>query len=339
MNPDSKEKKQPGFASLADAKKALKAIVPPVSEGQRLGFLAKLRESPHPRQLAFRLLAILAASKSGRLQRLLSLFEAELVTLLSGGSQSMPAVGEMPQREVVAAWVKSQFAAVAVPAEAALRLEAEQHLWPLYQILRCWADTPRFVAALTIYTDELQLLATTASRAKQPRQGKRPAGFSSVVSSLVKRVPTRPAALAPLLEVLRLCRVWAAASEELQQDLADTREYSLKLKAELETERAGSAAEKAAREDTEARERGALARLAEAKATIDSLQETLRIQAGAHGADSKGAVADAIADLRRKFLPELENIRLYADRAEPNTAAILRKAQELTKFLTDFRKP
>jgi hypothetical protein len=339
MNPDPKETVQPGFASLADAKKALKTLVPPVSEGQRLDFLAKLRESSRQRQLAFRLLAILAASRSGRLQRLLSLFEAELVTVLSGGRPPMPAVGEMPQREVVAAWVRSQFAAAATPAEAALHLEGEQHLWPLYQILRSWADTPRFVAALTLYADELQLLATAASRAKQSRQGKRPAGFSSVVSSLVKRVPTRPAALAPLLEVLRLCRVWAAASEELQQDLADTRDYSLKLKAELETERAESAAERAAREAAEARERGALASLAEAQATIDSLQETLRIQAGAHGAESKGAVADAIAELRQKFLPELENIRLYADRAEPNTAAILRKAQELTKFMTDFRNP
>ena len=67
------------------------------------------------------------------------------------------------------------------------------------------------------------------------------------------------------------------------------------------------------------------------------LDEALKIQAGAHATERIGAVADAISTLRRKLLPELENIRLYADRAEPNAGAIVRKAEELTKFLKDFQ--
>ncbi|HEY0552123.1 MAG TPA: hypothetical protein VGF13_21155 [Verrucomicrobiae bacterium] len=234
--------------------------------------------------------------------------------------------------------MRKQFPSIKTREEGIQYLETEQHLWTLYQILRRWEDTAKFMAALVSYTDELEALTITGGGGKKRRQTKKASGFSSIVTTLVKRVPSRPAAIEPLLENLRLCRACATASAELQEQLETTRARNETLKTDLDGERAALASEQSAREAAESRERAIEARLTETQEKAATLEETLRIQAGAHDAEKVGAVAEAITALRRKLLPELENIRLYADRTEPNTTAIIRKAQELTQFVTDFKK-
>lgn len=326
-----------GFASLADAKKAIKLLIPPLTEEQRRAFVATLGESPRPKQLAFRLLALLVTNQAGRGEKLLSLLQPELTGVLAGAPDQTAEEMAARSGEDVKVWVRDQFPAIATREEGVLYLETEQHLWTLYQILRWSTDTAKFMVALTAYTDELESLTIAGGGGKKRRQAKRSAGFSSLITTLFKRVPSRPSAIESLLENLRLCRACAAASAELQEELETVRARNERLKADLESERATLAAEQTAHGEARGRETTVAAQLAQAQSEMAELDEALKIQAGAHATERIGAVADAISTLRRKLLPELENIRLYADRAEPNAGAIVRKAEELTKFLKDFQ--
>jgi len=328
----------PGFAKLADAKSALKLMIPTVTEDHRRAFIAKLSESLHPKQLAFRLLALLVMKQAGRYEKILSNLQSELTSVLAGGMEKTPA--ELPGNSTddVRIWVRKQFPSIFTLAEASQYLETEQHLWTLYQILRWSEHSAKFMVAISCFTDGLESLTMSQSGGAKRRKAKKTNEFSFVLTTLIKRVPSRPSVLEPFLENLRLFRVFVAASTKLQEDLESARSRNDRLNAELESERASLAAEKTTRETVEAKILVADEDLKKAQAEIESLEDTLRIQAGAHQTETVGASAEVLTAIRRKLLPDLENIRLYADRTEPNAAAIVRKAQELTQFLTDFRK-
>ena len=323
---------------MTDAKKVLKELKPPITEEQRQAFFAKLSESSHPRQLAIRLLALLVTKQAGSLEKVLSLFQAELTSVLVGGPEAPAELVTMDSDTSVALWVSKQFPKIANQAEAGQYLETEKHLWILYQILRWWNNTPQFVVAISRYADEFENLTVADTGGRKRRLAKRKGGFISVINTLVKRVPTKPVAILALLDNLRLCRAWAAVSGELQEQLQDAKTYNAKLKAELDAKRSECETQKMALHSVEEREKSALDLLAQSQMAVTSFKETLQIQVGAHEAERKGLVANAIKELRRKLLPGLENIRLYADREEPNTVAIVRNAQELTIYITDFGK-
>jgi hypothetical protein len=339
MNPLPPETKvnPPGFATLADAKCALKLMIPPVTEDHRRAFITKLSESLHPKQLAFRLLALLVMKQAGRYEKVLSLLQSELTSVLAGGVEKTPTELPGSSTDDVMLWVRKQFPSMFTLAEASQYLEREQHLWTLYQILRWSEDPAKFMVAITSYTDKLEALTMSESGGAKRRKAKKTNGFSFAIATLIKRVPSRPTALEPLLENLRLCRVFVAASAELQEQLESARSRNDRLKGELDSERTSLVAEKAAHEAVETRRKVADEELKKARVEIERLEETLRIQAGAHQTETVGASAEVLTAVRRKLLPDLENIRLYADRTEPNAAAIVRKAQELTQFLTDFK--
>ncbi|HEX7653917.1 MAG TPA: hypothetical protein VF607_10445 [Verrucomicrobiae bacterium] len=340
MKPVSPESKivPPGFAALADAKAALKEMVPPYLEEYRTAFIAKLSESPHPKQLAFRLLAMLVTNTAGKNEKVLSLLQTELTAVLSGDIAKTPEELPGSSSEDVKVWVRQQFPCIVNIQEANQYFDTEQHLWTLYQILLWSTDTAKFLVALTSFTDELESLTMAGSGGKRRRRAKKTGGFSTVVTTLIKRVPSHPTALESLLENLRLCRACAAVSAELQEQLANAYSRNDRLKIEIEGERTALAAERKAREAAEASVSTADNELAKARAEVSRLEEALKIQAGAHETDKLGASAEVLSAIRRKIIPDLENIRLYADRSEPNAPAIVRKAQELTQFLNDFKQ-
>ncbi len=339
MIPLEKKLISPGFASLADAKTALKLMVPPITEEHRRVFMTKLSESQYPKQLAFRLLALLVTNQARGNEKVLSLLQTELTSLLAGGMGKLSEEQPGSSSEDVTLWVSRQFPSIFTLDEAKRYLETEQHLWTLYQILRWSADTAKFMVALTSYTDEIEALTMAGGGGKKRREAKKTGGLSNVVTTLIKRVPSRPTGVESFLENLRLCRACLAASAELQGQLENANSRNERLKAELETERSSLALEKVAHKATEAKASATDVELAKAQAEIQRLEEIIKIQAGAHEADKVGASAEVLTALRRKLIPDLENIRLYADRTEPNAAAIVRKAQELTQFLNDFKKP
>jgi hypothetical protein len=339
MNADQQEPKAvpAGFASLAAAKTALKLIARPVTEEHRRAFITKLLESPHPKQLAFRLLALLLVKQAGRNEKVLSLLQTELTGVLAGGMEKIPEEILGSSAEDVILWVHKQFPFVFTLQEASHYLETEQHLWTLFQILRWSGDTAKFMVALASYTNELETLSISGSSAKKRREVKKQAGFSSVVKKLIKWVPSHPTALESFLENLRLCRTFVATSAELQERLETTHRQNDRLKTELQNESVALATEKTTREAVEAKAKIMDEELKKSRAEIERLEDTLRIQAGAYQTETVGASAEILTAIRRKLLPDLENIRLYADRTDPNAAAIVRKAQELTHFLNDFK--
>jgi hypothetical protein len=340
MNPPPQEMKAipPGFGTLADAKKALKLMTPPVAEEYRRAFMTKLSESPHPKQLAFRLLTLLVMKQAGRNEKVLSLLQTELTGVLAGEIGKCPEELPGSSSEDVIFWVHKQFPFSLTPQEASNYLETEQYLWTLYQIVRWSEDTAKFMIALASYTDELEALTMSRNGGKKNRQAKKTSGFTPVLKALIKRVPARPMAMESFLENLRLCRAFVAISAELHEQLEIAHNRNNRLKEALESERAGLAAEKATREAVEVKASASDEELKKTRSEIERLEDTLRIQAGAHKAETVGTSAEVLTAIRRKLLPDLENIRLYADRSEPNAAAIVRKAQELTQFLTDFKK-
>ena len=125
MNPPLQETEniRPAFTSLAEIKSALKLMVPPVTEEHRTAFITNLSESPHSRQLAFRLLALLVLKQAGRLDKILSLLERELTGLLAGGMEHLPARLPDGSSEDVMLWVGKQFPSPATRQEAVEYLE------------------------------------------------------------------------------------------------------------------------------------------------------------------------------------------------------------------------
>jgi hypothetical protein len=336
--PTNPQHNPPGFESLADLKKALKQVVHLASEEQRAALMARIGESPHPKQLAFRLLALHATGQAGSLEQIVTLLQKELTGVLVGGTVNADSFLPIGSSDDVTFWVQQQFPNTKTLDEGIKYLETEQHLWILYQILHCSGNPAKFMAAIASYTDQLEALTVAGRGGNKRRRNKKLSGFPTIAKTLIKRVPSRPTAIEPLLENLRLCRACIAASAELREELETLHVSNEKLKSELETQQASVASEQEMRSAAKSREATLAAQLMEAHDKVKSLEEALQIQAGAHGAEMVGAVAEAITALRRKMLPELENIRLYADRAEPNTTAIVRKAQELKQFVTDFPK-
>jgi hypothetical protein len=301
----------------------------------RKGFLEGITQSPQARQFAFRFLALLATNQAGKKAKTLSFLQSDLTAILAGNTSTSDDLATITSLESIQEWVCRQFPSFSEQPDYTRYLNEEHHLWTLYQVIRVSSDIPRFIAAITTYGMCLGDLTSAAAGRKKHQPGES-LPFSNVTISLLKRIPTKPLALNPLLEFLRLCCAWASVSNELQEELSSAKSRNHRLKEELEKEQVLLAAESVARQAAESRVQTLTLELAKANESIASLEQSLKIQAGAHEAAKQGAVATAVANIRQTCLPGLENIHLYADRSEPNTPAIIRKAQELSTFLTNY---
>ncbi len=313
------------FKSFKSAYKVLRTLQPPILDEAKTVFLNQIRGSRSARYIAFHLLAL---RTFGELQAKLGPFLSELEAILYRDETPLD-LRTCDSLDAVQTSVNERFSKLGGKEEWKSFLEAGSHLPLIYGLIRTWDDATRFQAGLN----------ALASAIDRPIKGHRAAAYSApnnlevVARSLLAWVPEKPGLGKALPKLLKV--VWA-----LFRQAEETNRENLRLKSALATANAEIASldsslqsELTARQEQERvveqlqkRVAGLEANLAEEKEHFETLK--------AHGVEERRrAVEDAVARVRSEVLRRVENIRLFADREQPNRSGIVNLVEEIMEAL------
>jgi len=337
LNPTLKkpEKEPEFFETFGDVKKGVSWLKPPTTDQAKIKFLEKLNRAPARRYFAFRLLMMVMSHQ--RTKELNSV-ASQLVGILSAGFSPLVELEKFASPKLVEAWVQEQFPPIATQEEANQLWLTEKHLWVLYQIFRAWNNRVNFMAGIAEFAVRVEVacFAGSVSFAQSLISGKPQRNFQDVVRALAEAVPTKPKSIGGLLVLLKAYREWALYPQDLQASFSKLQ----KEKQALEQTVAQQAQEiETTKNDLLTAQQKAAEQAETSKGiqkTSEELKASLDLQAGIHRTELLQAASRVLGDLRRTCNPKLEDIRLYANRDEPNKEAILRKVTELETILKNY---
>lgn len=315
------------FKSYAEAHKTLRAALPPLSEEVKTDYVNRVRTSSSSRYIAFRLLALRAV---GEMQTKLAPFIPQLEEILFADSALLD-LRQCDSADAVGKAVSACLASLHTKSDLKDFATARFHLPILYGLIRVWDDPARFQSGLDAFATAIDRV----SKPKKPHQGKPSNNLEILARGLIARVPERPLLGKALPEMLKISQALFRQAEttsrenlELESKLAKANTDLQSLQTRLESE-------------TEAKEK-LQDEIAALRAEVTGLQtglaqekehfETLK----GHGKEErKRAVEDAVARIRSELLRRVENIRLFADREQPNRQGILTLVAEIGDIFSD----
>ena len=317
------------FKTWAECSKAFKAIRPPVTEAMRDQFIRRLQPAERRRYFAFRLLLDrLVGARATKLAP----FEDALFAILSNG-EPITELEDRASRKDVENWITQRFERVRSKCEWKTFLSQYEHVWVLYLVLRAWHSAPAFTAAVMQYARCVQ---QQTSRRQQKASSEAPnIGLQNFVRYLGQKLPEKPALTKGFTELLYSGTALMALSNDLSEEVTEkTAELqALRTKCgELESELNGLQTQNASLLKELAKSKSQIAALT---ARLDQEQGHFERQKGVNEELRKKMLSDIIGQLRRVCLPRLENIRLFADRADPNKSGIVRLAGEIEEALEE----
>jgi len=334
QTPDSGVSSEAVFKTLKEAERFFSSLKPPFPPELQQAIRTRLEGTARPRYLAFRLLVRLLA---GDKAKQLSPWSQTLQQTLSANKEFVD-LTIMDDTDSVRTWVKAQFAHIKTKEEAHAFLEQDRHLWVLFQILRARRNGRYFAAGFAAYTDCLEGICRTGKKKYNlPKEGDPENSFVELLRHLGKKIGPKPTRVTQLLEVLKVSREWTLVPSQLTEELERTNNAAQQLQDQKGVIARELEATRSSLKEERARVAQLTAALQQAEHGVARHEQALNLQAGLHQTALSGAITQAIADLRRYFLPALEDIRLYANREAPNKEAILRKVEELESFLKEYR--
>jgi len=329
------EKEPEFFETFGDVKKGISWLKLPATDQGKMKFLEKLNRAPARRYFAFRLLMMVMSHQ--RTKELNSV-APQLVGVLSEGFSTLVELEKFASPNLVEAWVQEQFPSIATQEEANQFWLTEKHLWVLYQIFRAWNTRVNFMAAIAEYAVcvEVVCFAGSISFTQSLIGGKPQRNFQDVIRALAEAVPTKPKSIGGLLVLLKAYREWALYPQDLQASFYKLQKEKQAL--ELTVAQQAQAIETTTNDLLTAQQKATeqATALNEAQKTSEELKASLDLQVGIHRTELLQAASRVLGDLRRTCNPKLEDIRLYANRDEPNKEAILRKVIELEAILKNY---
>jgi hypothetical protein len=315
------------FKGYADAYKALRGLQPSISEDARADYLNRLRATPSSRYVAFRLLALRAV---GDMQTKLTPFIPQLEEILNADSTHLD-LRKCDSLDAVSKAVSHRLSELHTKSDLKQFARARSHLPILYGVIRVWDDPARFQAAVNAF-------AETIDRLTKPKRFQKSAPSNNleiVARALTERVPEKPLLGKALSEMLRISQALFRQSAETSRENLELQSKIGTTTTEIETLRISLENETKAKEILQQE-------VAKLRTDLSQLESELEREKGhfetlkGHGEeDRERAVGDAVARLRSELLRRVENIRLFADRDQPNRQGILGLLTEIGEIFEE----
>ena len=312
-----------------DCIKFLKELPLPVPEQDRETLVSRIRSSRDWSQIAFDgLWNLLSCRADPRLGWL----EAPLIALLGGGSEE-PRLAAKSVPSEAAAWVFQELRDVRTMEDWRAFAASGRHLWVIYAILKSFPNRTACVESLVALAECLE----SCQNASSPGKRKRPnlcADDSKWIAKLIRsRVSPGAEPTKAFLEGLFAVNATAILSAELRQETSEVLERLKKTTEALEA--ANCAREEASRQIQELQHK--VQEASEAFETCKAeLQEERRHSTRQGGFDKvarQETINHVLSIVRKGIIHRIDNIRVYADRANPNGEEIVALVKEIERHL------
>jgi hypothetical protein len=320
----SPEARSSTFKGFQEAYKVMRVLQPPISPETKADYLSRVRACPSARHIAFRFLGLLAL---GDLQPNLGPLSSELDEILHQNEPAIDLRG-CDSVEAVRRVIAERFAMISKKDDWKRFFASGSHLPILYAVIRTWDDPSRFQAALDAIT------VATAPRGKRKRTGADAANNLELLArALLARVPENPGLGTGLLELLKLTQAIFRQADETNRENLQLESAIAAANAEIDTLRKNLTEESATRKTIETEYMQLESHVDELQGTVKEEKEHFATLKAHNEEERKKAIQDAVARVRSDVLMRLENIRLFADRKEPNRQGILNLVREIQDAL------
>lgn len=318
------------FKGRGMALKAMLALKPPVSDEVCDTFLAKTKNSPFARPIAF---TLLAEGWKAKTPAAWSLLRPGLKDILADG-RLFPSSDVMTRTDNRKKWLAAEFGFTGRAQNSERYNSSFAYLWPLFVILSFPDNEPWLGQALGEFIASLDASIEVA-KGKPGAPAKNPVGISlshSIALDVVRLVRgTAPAV--KLKSHLQL----ASKASGLSQELVSAYEFTSRQSQVLNGLLSG---EKERHAETEQRAASAKKDVADANVVIAELTQKLaaaeqhrKMQQGISEMRLKEALVAQRSELRFKLRQGLGNIKLYTDRPEPAKERVVKLCDELITLL------
>jgi hypothetical protein len=314
-----------GFKKWAECLKAFKDLRQPTSETERNEFMEKLAASADSRFMAFRLLCLPILGKQNRQLKGVS---DPLVAILGKGEE-LERFERMPSPSHAANWVYRKTAWVNEIADWKDFQSQGDHLWVLYTIFRGAEQKAPFVEALTAFGECVEHALSKDSQGRPKRSAPNCTDTKWMVNSLLARIPEKPSLPNSFIDNLFAITATADLAEDLRRKANGLTNQVEELNSAIE--------------DGQRRLREAEAKNLKIEQDLVAAKRSLSETSGAlmeeklHGKRQSGfdtkarsnVINEVLAKVRRACDHRLENIKLYADREQPNREEIIESVAEI----------
>lgn len=312
------------FKNYAEAFRSLRGILPPISEQVRTEYVNRVRASSSSRYIAFRLLALRAV---GDMQTKLTPFIPLLEEILFADTAPLD-LRRCDSIEAVGNAVAETFASVRGKNDLKQFAAARSHLPILYALIRVWDNPTRFQAGLNA-------LAAAVERITRPKKAKPSNNLEILARAVIARIPEKPLIGKALPEILKIAQTLFLQAETTSRENLELESKVAKANTDVETLRAKLDTELEAKQKLQADSAILVDRLSQSQTALAQEKEHFEILKS-HGVEErKRAVDDAVARMRTELLRRVENIRLFADRDQPNRQGILALVGEIQNIFTE----
>lgn len=315
------------FKNYRQAFKSLRALQPPLGEREIAKYLDAIRGCPTAPYVAFRLLALRAV---GELRTRLAPFIDELEDVLHHGSEPIE-LRHCQTVEEIRRPILQRLEGLKGKTDLKRFAAAWDHLPLLYAVIRVWDDAARFQVAVEAIAEELGRL----SAGKRSRSAATSNYLEILARALATRVPEKAIIGKRLADLLKIAWTLFRQSTDTGRENLDLQAKVATTESELSSLRDELKGQVETRMITETELASVRERLCELESKLDEEREHFNTLKGHSEQDRAKVVADAIARIRADVLRRLENIRLFADRDQPNRVGILNLINEITESLAD----
>lgn len=316
-----------GFNNYKQALKALRALERPLNERDITGYLAGIRACPTAPYIAFQLLTLRAV---GDRRTELAPFINGLEEILHQGSEPIDLRNRQSVEDIQRP-ILQRLGGLKGNADLKNFAAAWNHLPVLYAIIRVWDDKARFQTAL----DALAAQVGRLTAGKRSRVTPVSNNLEILARALANRVPEKAIVGKSLAELLEISHTLFRESADMSRENLAFEAKLTAAESELSLLHDQMITEIETRQATEKQITALRKELTELQSNLKEEREHFDTLKGHSEQDRARVVADAIARIRAEVLRRLENIRLFADREQPNRAGILNLINEITESLAD----
>jgi hypothetical protein len=319
--------KEQGFKNRAQALKSLRELQPPLNQDDINGYLNQIRGSRSGPYIAFRLLALRSV---GEMSTRLAPFIGELEQILYHGLEPID-LRSYQSFEEIRRVIAHRLEGLVTKSDLKKFAATWDHLPLLYAVIRVWGDPPRFQAAVDSLAGELARI----NAAKRSKSAAITNNLEVLARALADRTPEKPLVGKALAELLKIAQALFDQSKELARENLALETKITAGETELNAVRSQLNVEIETRQAVENEVAALRERVNELQSQLKEEKEHFDTLKGHSEEDRVRVVADAISRIRADVLRRLENIRLFADREEPNRSGILTLVEEIKQSLTD----
>lgn len=317
------------FKKWTDCSKALKQLAVPASDEERNAFVARIHQSGQKLQIAFEFLWWIQGVKGAGRYRWL---EPHMLQLLGGGAEE-PRLTALPNPADAGKWVFEELKDINTPVEWKNYVASGRHLWLLHVILKARTNKPTLVEALLALTECIAHYQSTTAEGKPKKTKVQPEESQWIARLLKARIPAKLDLPKGFIETLFALNSAASLSVDLRSE-------SNGLRSQLERVQSTLIEEEAAHAETRQREEKLKTELDNERNELEKVRKELEEEkehtirsAGFGDMAKRETVKKVLSEVRRGLTLRLENIRLFADRENPNRDEIVALVTEIERHL------